>query len=149
MWFLITVLATLFYGVLPVFNNKAVGMHGKMINIGIFTIIYFIFLVICFPYFKNDLQLVTKKSLTISIIAGIIAFSGNVLIFYAYQLAPQKLAVIMVTFGFSMVIVAIISHFLGSRLALHQWGGVALALIGIALVNLDKTAVKTFLLWIK
>ncbi|MBI2674480.1 MAG: hypothetical protein HYX22_01960 [Candidatus Yanofskybacteria bacterium] len=63
---------------------------------------------------------------------------ASLLLLNAYKLAPNKLSEIMITMGFSMVIVALIEHLRGNKMEPHQWLGALISILGISLVHLKK-----------
>jgi len=58
--------------------------------------------------------------------------------YFIYQIAPKELSMIAITISFSVVVLAIINHFLGDKLVFHQWVGAIITFLGIVLVNYKK-----------
>ncbi|MBI2669636.1 MAG: EamA family transporter [Candidatus Yanofskybacteria bacterium] len=138
-WLPLAGLVVIFFAIAPIFSNKAIQIHGPIINFLILNIIFGIFGLIWFLFSgRQDIDLVSSKSLGLTTIAGIISFFGVAFLYSAYKLAPKDLSFITITTSFSVVVLAIINNFLGNKLALHHWIGAIIAFIGIALVNYKK-----------
>ena len=127
-WLTASVLAALLSGIFPILASKASQIHGEKVNFFLSTLYMLIISIPIFIYGggKHDFSRVTLKSFYYSL-GLVLSCIGFLLILYALRLAPDKVPVIMVTVAFSMVITAVIVHFMGMRLDLYQWIGVFLA----------------------
>lgn len=142
-WLTASILAALFFGIFPIFGNKAGQMHGEKVNFILDAIYMLIISVPIFFYGRQDFYRITPKSFSYSL--GLALSSvGFLLTLYAWRLAPSKLPVIGVTVAFSTVITAVIAHFMGMQLDFYQWIGVLLAFCGIVLVNMGKNIIYIF-----
>ncbi len=134
-WLRLTILATILFGIYPIFGQKAIRVHGPRANMFIqagVQLIYFIFFLI---FFRKDLELITRASFSNAFLAALFSCSGLIIMFYSFQLVPTKLAIIILTIGFATVITAIISNFTGTRLTPSQWFWASGATICIAGLN--------------
>ena len=137
-WFLAATLATIIFGVYPVFGSKAGEIHGEKVNFIIDGCMMFLMCVIMSIVYRADFQKITKISFIYSLPLGLSSI-GFILMLYAWRIAPTKLGAIQVTIGFSTIITAIICHvFTNAKLEFHQWVGAFIAMIGVSLVNLSK-----------
>lgn len=144
-WLIVTMIATFLGGFMPIFSNRSVKIHGPIPNMAILTIFFALVISGYLIMHPEEFSLITKKSLVFTLFASLFSFSSTWLIFYAYMLAPaEKLPVIILTAGFSVIITAIISHFLGQKMEMHRWIGAVITLVGLVLVNLEKTTIKNF-----
>lgn len=138
-WLPLAILVIIIFAVSPILNNRAIEIHGPTINLVIINVIFFVLGLFWFMLAGwQDILLVSKKSLILTSIAGIGSFVGIAMLFSAYKVAPKELSVITITVSFSVVVLAIINHFLGDKLTAHQWLGAVIALLGIVLVNWKK-----------
>jgi|SRR3989338_7591684 len=92
-WFVASVLATILFGVYPVFGNKAGQIHGENMNFVIDGLLMFIGCIILSVIYRQDFQRVTVTSLGYAMIMGLSSV-GFLLMLYAWRIAPDKLSVI-------------------------------------------------------
>ncbi|MBI2063024.1 MAG: EamA family transporter [Candidatus Yanofskybacteria bacterium] len=138
-WLSLAMLVAIFFGVVPILSNKAIQIHGPIVNFLILNEVMFVLALtwLLFSGYQN-IFLVTKKSLSFSLIGGVLSFFGVALIYSIYEMFPRELSLIAITTSFSVVILAIINNFLGEKLFFHQWLGAIIAFLGIVLVNWKK-----------
>ncbi|MEK7151209.1 MAG: EamA family transporter [Patescibacteria group bacterium] len=121
-WLMATLLATLLFGIYPIFGDRAVRVHGPKTNLVLYAVMYMLLGMVFLIINRQEVLLITKKSLINALLMGVTSISAVIFMMYAWQLAPpNKLPIIMVTLGFSAVITAIISNFIGERLTLAQF----------------------------
>ena len=138
-WRLLTVLATLFQGVAPIFHNKATGIHGVMMNLLVCQIVFVTVPLIWTLTHPQDLSLITKESFVFGVAASLVSLFYAICLFGSFKLKPDSSSEIMVTISFSIIILALINHFfLGYKMLPHQWLGAVITLLGIILVNLKR-----------
>lgn len=142
-WLVATILATVFFGVYPIFGVKSGQVHGEKINFIVDASLMFLMALAMAVLYKGDFGRVTRTSFFYSLGFSMSSI-GFILMLYAWRVAPEKFSAIMITAGFSTVIAAVIGHYFGSRLVFHQWLGALIALIGTVLVNLDEKTWKVF-----
>lgn len=140
-WLLASVLATILFGVYPIFGTKAGQIHGENMNFIIDGILMFVMCIILSIIYREDFHRITKTSLTYSMFM-VLSSLGFLLMLYAWRTAPDKLPIIQITMGFAAVITAIISNFTGAKMDLHQWIGATIAFMGIVLVNINKNTIS-------
>ncbi len=138
-WLPLAMLAIILFAVAPILSNKAIQVHGPIMN---FLIINFVLSVFSLIWFflsgRQDISLINKRSLGLALVSGVISFFGIAIIYLLYKMAPKDLSIIAITTSFSVVVLAIINHFLGGKLGFHQWLGAIIAFLGVALVNWKK-----------
>lgn len=137
-WFFTILLVAILLGISPILHNRAIQIHGPVVNLMSVSIIFVIFGSFWLFIHKQDLQLLTKYSFLITTLTGFFSFVATMLLFNVYKMATKDLSLITITASFSIVITAIINNFLGNKLAFHQWVGSIITLLGIILVNWKK-----------
>lgn len=135
-WLPLSAAVVILFAIAPILSNKAIQIHGPVIN---FLILNVILGILCFIWFifsgRQDIHLVNNKSLGLASVAGVLSFFGIAFVYSAYKMAPKDLSLIVITTSFNVVVLAIINHFLGDKLTFHQWLGAIIAFLGIVLVN--------------
>ena len=134
-WLAFTLLATLLFGIYPIFGDKAGQIHGPKINFIIDNGVFLIYSIVLLIFYRQDIVLITKRSLVYGLLMGVVSGSAFFLMLCAWQEAPAKLPKIMVTIGFSVVITAIISNFSGIKLTISEWFWAIGATVCIAGLN--------------
>lgn len=138
-WLPAAVSVVIFFAIAPILSNKAIQVHGPIINFLILNLVLMVLGLIWFLFSgRQDIFLMTKKSLGIALIAGVFSFFGVAIMYFIYHVAPKELSMIAITISFSVVVLAIINHFLGDKLVFHQWAGAIITFLGIILVNYKK-----------
>ena len=138
-WRLLTVLATLFQSVAPIFHNKAVGIHGAMMNLLVCQVVFAGFPLLWVATHPRDLSLITARSFAFGLTASLASLFYALCLFGAFKLKPESNSEIVITIGFSTIGLALLNHFLvGYKMQPHQWLGAIIALLGVILVNLKR-----------
>jgi drug/metabolite transporter (DMT)-like permease len=106
-----------------------------MMNLLVCQVVFVSFPVFWLLTHPQDLSLITKRSFVFGLAASLVSLFYAICLFGAFKLKPENNSEIMITVSFSVVLLAIINHFLGYRMQPHQWFGTVVALIGIALVS--------------
>ena len=134
-WLTATLLATLLFGIYPIFGGRAGQIHGPKMNLVLDNSVFLIYSLSALIFYRQDIALITKKSLVYGLLMGVFSSAAFVLMLCAWQWAPTKLPKIMMTIGFSTVITAIISNFTGAKLTIPEWFWAVGATICIAGLN--------------
>lgn len=137
-WLTLTVIATLLVGVVPLFSSRNVQILGPTMTMFVNTIFWSVPLFFWFIFNRDKISLINKQSLFLTCASQTLTILATFLLFYAYQLAPGKLSIIILTTSFAVVVTAVVNNFLGNKLEFHQWLGAGIALFGIALIHLKR-----------
>lgn len=138
-WLPLAILVVIMFAIAPILSNKAIQIHGPVINFLILNVILGVLGLAWFLFSgRKDLHLVNNKSLSLALVAGVLSFFGVALTYSAYKMAPKELSLIVITLSFNVVVLAVINHFLGYKLSFLQWLGAIISFIGICLVNWKK-----------
>ncbi len=148
-WMLATWLATILFGVYPIFGNRAGQIHGEKINFILDGAIMFLMCVILSLFYRSDFQKITKVSLGYSLFMGLSSM-GFILMLYAWRVAPGKMPIIQIIISFAPIITAIMSTKMDHTvLSPHQWFGAFGAILCVCLVTLNKTQFESILQFFK
>ena len=138
-WLPMVVFVMTIFAVSPILNNNAIKTHGPIINLAIINVVFFVLGSFwLFFYGLQDISLISKKSIVLTLISSSSSFVAIAVLFSVYKMAPKELSMISITLSFSVVVLAIINHFLGDKLVFHQWVGAIITFLGIVLVNYKK-----------
>lgn len=137
-WLVLTMIATLIGGAVPIFSNKNVQIVGPTMVMLMNTAFWAVVLSVWLIFNRGQISLINKQSLVLTGAAQSLSIIGTFLIFTAYQSVPDKLSIIILTTSLSVVVTAIINNFLGHKLQPHQWMGAIIAILGISLIHLKN-----------
>src|SRR3989344_1000411 len=130
-WLFLITIVTVLFAINPIFNNGGVQIHGPAIQMLVNSVVYTILVLIWLLFFRwEDVYLATNKSLGFGVASGVISFIAVAALFSAYQIAYNDLTPITIVVSFSVVVLAIINHFLGDKLMFHQWIGAIITFLG-------------------
>jgi len=142
-WIIATLITTILWGSYSIFGEKATSIHGEKVSF-VFEILGML-IVACVVFGTlggfADFKKMTSASVMNAVIMGLMVSAGTFTLLYAMRTAPSinQFPLIIVIAGFYPIITAILSYFfLGSRLSLIQWIGIALAGVALLLVNWTK-----------
>src|SRR3989344_7253683 len=83
-WLPLAALVVIFFAIAPILSNKAIQVHGPVISFLILNLVLMTLGLIWFLFSgRQDISLMTKKSLGIALIAGVFSFFwGSYYVFY-------------------------------------------------------------------
>ncbi len=138
-WKVACLIAFAMWSVYGFFGERAAKVHGEKVNM-IFETLAFIALSLMVAMGRiKDFGKVTATSALQASAMGLLSAGGFYFVLYAMRVAHQQdTALILLISGMFPVGAAVISNFIISPLSITQWAGVALASIGMVLVNLPR-----------
>ena len=143
-WLIFTIIATVLAGISPLFTSRNVQILGPIMTMFVNTVFWAVVLSFWLVFNWHQTSLVNKQSLFFTGASQILSIIATFLLFHAFQLATGKLSIIILTTSLAVVVTAVSNSFLGNKLEPHQWLGVVITLMGITLVNLDRTTIQKF-----
>jgi drug/metabolite transporter (DMT)-like permease len=136
-WKVACSIALVAWSVYGFFGERAAKVHGDKINMIFETLAFILLALIAAIGGINDFQKVTTNSAINASVMGLLSAGGFWFVLYALKIAPQQdIALVLLISGMFPIGAAVISHFIASPLSLLQWAGVALAGVGMVMVNL-------------
>ena len=135
MWRLYAVMALAMWGVYSIPGNKATEVHGEKMTLLFETVAFVLLCALVSLRATGDFAKITAASAFNASVMGVLSAGGFYFMLSAMNASPRNLTTIVLIAGSYPAITAIVSHFLGQPLSLHQWVGVGTVMTGLALVN--------------
>ena len=101
-WLPMVVFVMTIFAVSPILNNNAIKTHGPIINLAIINVVFFVLGSFwLFFYGLQDISLISKKSIVLTLISSSSSFVAIAVLFSVYKMAPKELSMISITLSFS------------------------------------------------
>lgn len=135
MWRLYAFLALAAWGVYSIPGNKATAVHGEKVSLLFETAAFILLCLVVSRHVAVDFPKVTWTSAVNAAIMGLLSAGGFYFMLTAMGASPKNMTAIVLITGSYPAVTAVVAHFIGQPLSLHQWIGVTAVVGGLVLVN--------------
>ncbi len=139
-WLIAALTGLIFWSIYSIFGDRATQIHGEKISMLFETVAFVLLLAFVATQSTNgstgfDFSKMTTRSALFGAVMGITSAAGFYCLLLAFKLGPSQTANIVLITGFYPVLTAVLLSLFGTRLSGTQWAGIALASVGLFLVN--------------